>query len=176
MSSHPSRQDRKTVAQSFYFNLSNFEFLDNDFRSDQVARRFRSKVVSDGDQQENLGDVRSAAGMAFGSAAGCFAGIISIISSNDITCWLKTAFALFATAIPFLITAGVLFEFIAFGEINRQYGQQRALHFLKPGYILAVMGFIALSGYFHWVFALISTVLVVVGFFTVRNALNKHPC
>jgi len=131
--------------------------------------------VSDGEEKENLGDVRSAAAMVFGSAAGCFAGIISIISSNDITCLLKAAFALFATAIPFLITAGVLFEFTAFGEINRDHSQHCAQYFTKPGYCLAAIGVVTLSGYFHWVFAVISAVLVVLGYFTVRNALKNHP-
>jgi hypothetical protein len=131
-------------------------------------------AVFDRESKNNLQAVRSAAAMAFGSSAGCFAGAISIISATVISCWLKVAFALFVAAIPLLMTAGLLFEFIASRDLNREGAEPFALYFAKPGYVLAAIGLIALSGHFYWAFAAISVVLILLGYAGVRRALRKH--
>ena len=100
-----------------------------------------------------------------------FAAAISIVSANEVTLPLKIAFGLFVPAIPLLLTAGVICEFILSEDIDRQRGEKFILRFSRPGYYLAAAGLIALSAYLFWWLAAISAILIAIGYFFIRYVL-----
>jgi len=71
------------------------------------------------------------------------------------------------------VTAGILLEFSVSNDLAFEHGRRLAMRFATPGYYLSTAALVALSGHFHRALAVVSGILVVVGYFTVRQALRR---
>ena len=111
--------------------------------------------------------------MSFGGAAACFAATITLAILRPPDLFQSTALYLFVIGLSILVTAGLLFEFIAF-HVLRQDAETVGVCFCVAGYVTVIAAIATLLTGIHWTYDLAFLLPLIVGFFTIKIVFRKH--
>jgi len=110
--------------------------------------------------------------IAFGGAGASFGAVIALALGRTLTPLQSIALYLFSISLPILLTAGLLFEFIAFGDIREDDDTVGAC-FTLAGYLSLGAAISILLASMDWTYVLAFLLPSIVGVFTLKLVVRR---